>query len=62
MTIECVDINTKINYICPNGNHGTITWAEWQRIYSDNEMTEGKLCGCELCRKESSKSEEIEEK
>lgn len=56
-----VDENLKIQYICPNGNSGIITWAEWQRIHSDNEMIEGKLCGCELCRKESSKSEEIKE-
>lgn len=56
-----IEKDLKIQYTCPNGNSGTITWAEWERIYSDNEMIEGKLCGCELCRKGSSKFEEIKE-
>jgi hypothetical protein len=30
---EYVNNKTNINYICPNGHHGTITWSNWGKGY-----------------------------
>lgn len=28
---EYIDSQSKLEYICPNGHHGTVTWANWQQ-------------------------------
>ena len=43
---EYVYDDTVLNYICPNGSHGSITWGDWQK---------GKRCDCVLCRKDRRK-------
>ena len=39
---EYVYENTVLNYICPNGNRGSITWGDWQQE---------KRCMYKLCQR-----------